>query len=51
MDPDGSFLIHKLEGTQTVGGQMPADAPPFPFLQQATINVIRQWIQDDALDN
>ena len=49
MDPDGSFLIQKLEGTAMLGGQMPADGPP--FLQQATINVIRQWIQDGALMN
>ena len=46
MDPDGSFLIQKLEGP-LVGGRMPADGPP--FLQQATIDVIRQWIQDGAL--
>lgn len=47
MNPDGSLLIQKLEGTAMLGGQMPADGPP--FLQQATINVIRQWIQDGAL--
>jgi hypothetical protein len=47
MNPDGSLLIHKLEGTQSVGGPMPADGPP--FLQQSTIQVIRQWIQDGAL--
>ena len=50
-DPDNSFLIQKLEGTATVGGRMPADAPPFPFLQQATIDVIRQWILNGALNN
>jgi hypothetical protein len=49
MDPDGSFLIHKLEGTQTVGGQMPDDGPP--YLQQATVDVIRLWILNGALDN
>ena len=47
MNPDGSFLIHKLEGTALVGGPMPADGPP--FLQQATIDVIRQWIENGAL--
>ena len=46
MDPDGSFLIQKLEGP-AVGGRMPADGPP--YLQQATVDVIRQWIQDGAL--
>lgn len=44
---DGSFLIQKLEGTQTVGGRMPADGPP--FLQQATVDVIRQWILNGAM--
>lgn len=47
MDPDGSFLIHKLEGTTLVGGRMPADGPP--YLQQTTVDVIRQWIQNGAL--
>ena len=44
-NPDGSFLIHKLEGTQTVGMRMPAFSPPLP---QSTIEVIRQWIHDGA---
>jgi hypothetical protein len=44
-NPDGSFIIRKLEGTQTVGIRMPAFSPPLP---QATIDVIRQWIQDGA---
>ena len=46
-DPDASLLIQKLDGTQTVGEPMPAGgrAP----LKTATINVIRQWIQDGAL--
>lgn len=49
--PDLSYLIHKLEGMQTGGGQivgmqMPADGPP--FLQQATIDVIRLWIANGA---
>lgn len=47
LDPDGSFLVQKLEGTAPVGGRMPADGPP--FLQQATVDVIRQWILDGAL--
>lgn len=44
-NPSGSFLIQKLEGTQTVGIPMPAFSPPLP---QATINVIRQWIANGA---
>jgi len=46
-DPDASFLIQKLDGTQTVGERMPAGGPH--YLTTATINVIRQWIQDGAL--
>jgi hypothetical protein len=45
-DPDGSFLVQKLEGRQAVGIPMPAFSQPLP---QATINVIRQWILDGAL--
>jgi hypothetical protein len=45
-NPNGSFLIQKLEGTQTVGIRMPAFSPqPLP---QATINVIREWILSGA---
>jgi len=44
-NPAGSLLIHKLEGTQTVGFRMPAGGP---YLPQSTIAAIRQWIQDGA---
>jgi hypothetical protein len=44
-DPSASYLIHKLEGTQSVGERMPAGLPALP---QASINVIRQWITDGA---
>ncbi len=44
-DPDASFLIQKLDGTQTVGSRMPDGGP---YLTTATVNVIRQWIQDGA---
>ena len=47
MDPDGSFLIHKLEGTTLVGARMPGDGPP--YLQQSTIDMVRLWIQNGAL--
>jgi len=47
-DPDNSYLIQKLEGSASVGGQMPLNAPP---LLQADINVIRQWISDGASDD
>ncbi len=48
MDSSGSLLIQKLEGTAMLGAQMPADGN---YLQQATINVIRQWIDDGAQMN
>jgi hypothetical protein len=44
-DPDDSYLIQKLEGTAAVGAQMPRFATP---LDQATIDVVRQWITDGA---
>ena len=44
-NPDASFIIQKLEGTQTLGDRMPQGGP---YLDQSTINVIRQWIQDGA---
>jgi hypothetical protein len=42
-DPDASHLIRKLEGT--AGTRMPLGGP---YLDQATIDVIRQWITDGA---
>ena len=47
-DPDNSYLIQKLEGTASVGEQMPFGGPPLP---QASIDVIRQWIIDGAIDD
>jgi hypothetical protein len=44
-NPDDSYLIQKLEGTASVGAQMPPGGTP---LDQATIDVIRQWISDGA---
>jgi len=44
-DPNASFIIQKLEGTQTVGARMPFGGP---YLPQSTIDVIRQWISDGA---
>lgn len=43
-DPETSYLIDKLEGTHTNGSIM----PPSGRLDQATIDVIRQWISDGA---
>jgi len=48
-DPDNSYLIMKLEGTQDkhggVGAQMPFGAPP---LSPDQIAKIRKWIADGA---
>jgi hypothetical protein len=46
-DPDGSFIIQKLEGRPAplLGDQMPQGGP---YLDQSTIDVIRQWIKDGA---
>ncbi len=45
-NPDQSYLIQKLEGTASVGEQMPLGGPSIP---QTTINFVRQWIIDGAL--
>jgi hypothetical protein len=47
-DPANSYLIHKLEGTQTIGTRMPQGGP---FLDQATIDMIKEWINDGAPNN
>jgi mono/diheme cytochrome c family protein len=44
-EPGNSYVIHKVEGNQTVGGRMPLGGTP---LNQATINQIRDWIQAGA---
>lgn len=43
--PGSSYLVQKLEGRASVGARMPLGGP---YLDQATINVIRQWIIDGA---
>lgn len=45
-DPNNSYVVQKLEGTQAVGARMPLGGP---FLDQATINQVRAWIQAGAL--
>jgi methionine-rich copper-binding protein CopC len=45
-DPDGSYVIQKLEGRAAVGERMPFGGP---YLSQTTIDVVRQWIADGAL--
>jgi len=45
-NPNASYLIQKLSGNAAVGDRMPYGGP---YLSQATIDVIRQWITDGAL--
>jgi hypothetical protein len=48
-DPNGSYLIHKLEGrSDIVGSRMPDGGP---FLVQTDIDVIRTWIVQGAPNN
>ena len=50
--PDNSYLVHKIQGTQaSVGGsgdRMPLGLPP---LSQSTIGLIRQWVTEGAPGN
>jgi uncharacterized protein (TIGR03118 family) len=48
-DPDNSYIIHKLEGTD-IGNtaRMPLGGP---FLDQATIDQVRAWISQGAQNN
>ena len=45
-DADQSYLVQKLEGTAASGTRMPQGGP---FLDQASMDVIRQWIDGGAL--
>lgn len=47
-DPATSYIINKLEGTQTVGSRMPLGGP---FLDQATIDKVKSWIAAGAQNN
>src|SRR3989441_430482 len=53
--PDSSYLIHKIQGTQnTVGGtgaRMPLGCSGNGCLPNASINIIRNWILQGALQN
>jgi hypothetical protein len=45
-NPDQSYLVQKLEGTNAVGGRMPLGGP---FLTQDRIDLVRSWIAAGAL--
>jgi len=46
--PDSSYLVNKIEGTQTVGVRMPATGTP---LSSSDIQLIRNWITKGAQNN
>lgn len=43
-DPDGSLLIQKLRGTQTLGGSMPPSGP----LSPEQIQILTDWVANGA---
>lgn len=51
-EPDSSYLVHKIQGTQATvggfGGQMPLGGTPLTVLQ---ISLIRAWITQGAKNN
>jgi hypothetical protein len=48
-DPDGSYLIQKIEGgPRIVGDRMPQSGP---FLSSGQIAIIRRWIEQGAANN
>lgn len=47
-NPNASYIIQKLQGTASVGERMPFGGP---YLSQATIDVIKQWIANGALQS
>jgi hypothetical protein len=47
-DPVNSYIIHKLEGNDISGQRMPRGGP---FLDQATIDTVKTWINAGAQNN
>jgi hypothetical protein len=41
--------VQKLESTPPFGSRMPLDGPP--YLEDAEVLLIRDWIAEGALDN
>lgn len=48
-DPCSSVLVQKIEVTPPFGSRMPLDGPP--YLADAEIRLIRDWIAEGAEDN
>lgn len=53
--PDSSYLVHKIQGTQTAvggsGARMPLGCSGSGCLPNASINLIRNWILQGAVQN
>jgi mono/diheme cytochrome c family protein len=47
-DADGSLLVQKVKGTQTIGARMPFSRAPLP---DADIQKIASWVAQGAKDN
>jgi mono/diheme cytochrome c family protein len=47
-DADGSLLIQKVKGTQTIGARMPRGGAP---LADDKIKVLSDWVAQGAKDN
>lgn len=47
-DPDASYLVDKIEGTQTFGGRMPLGGAPLATTSTA---LVRKWIEAGALND
>ena len=51
-NPDASYLVHKIQGTQgQVGGSGQRMPLNLQMLSPVEIDVIREWIEDGAKDN
>ena len=48
-NPDGSYLIRKLEGPGAAGLRMPRNGPP--YLTSGQITIIRRWVEIGAPNN
>jgi hypothetical protein len=49
-DPDGSYMVHKIEGRPgIVGRRMPFNGPP--YLTDGQILIMRRWIELGAPRN
>jgi hypothetical protein len=50
-DPDNSYLINKLQNTHVSVGGSGSFMPPSGTLPQATIDLMRTWVTEGALNN